>query len=38
MKDQLDRQRGELEEKKNRLESGRPIEEKGGKRKGFSLR
>jgi septin 7 len=37
MKDQLDRQRGELEEKKNRLESGRPLEEKG-KRKGFSLR
>jgi septin 7 len=37
MKDQLDRQRLELEEKKNRLESGRPIEEKG-KRKGFSLR
>ncbi|EYE98646.1 septin AspB [Aspergillus ruber CBS 135680] len=37
MKDQLDRQRGELDEKKGRLESGRPIEEKG-KRKGFSLR
>ncbi|KAL6703374.1 Cell division control protein 3 [Coniothyrium glycines] len=37
MKDQLDRQRGELEEKKARIESGRPIEEKG-KRKGFSLR
>ncbi|KAJ5322515.1 hypothetical protein N7452_010804 [Penicillium brevicompactum] len=37
MKDQLDRQRGELEEKKGRLETGRPIEEKG-KRKGFSLR
>lgn len=38
MKDQLDRQRQELDEKKSRLESGRPIEEKGGKRKGFSLR
>ncbi|RHZ69903.1 hypothetical protein CDV55_106905 [Aspergillus turcosus] len=37
MKDQLERQRQELEEKKARLESGRPIEEKG-KRKGFSLR
>ncbi|KAJ5906370.1 Cell division control protein 3 [Penicillium subrubescens] len=37
MKEQLDRQRQELEEKKARLESGRPIEEKG-KRKGFSLR
>ncbi|KAJ6186239.1 hypothetical protein N7519_007540 [Penicillium mononematosum] len=37
MKDQLDRQRGELEEKKGRLETGRPVEEKG-KRKGFSLR
>ncbi|KAJ5417481.1 uncharacterized protein N7487_001031 [Penicillium crustosum] len=37
MKDQLDRQRGELEDKKGRLETGRPVEEKG-KRKGFSLR
>ncbi|RAH77389.1 Septin B [Aspergillus japonicus CBS 114.51] len=37
MKDQLERQRLELEEKKGRLETGRPIEEKG-KRKGFSLR
>jgi septin 7 len=37
MKDQLDRQRLELEEKKTRIETGRPIEEKG-KRKGFSLR
>ena len=37
MKDQLERQRMELDEKKARLESGRPIEEKG-KRKGFSLR
>ncbi|PLB46040.1 Septin B [Aspergillus steynii IBT 23096] len=37
MKEQLDRQRQELDEKKSRLESGRPIEEKG-KRKGFSLR
>lgn len=37
MKDQLERQRLDLEEKKARIESGRPIEEKG-KRKGFSLR
>ena len=37
MKDQLERQRGDLEEKKARIESGRPLEEKG-KRKGFSLR
>jgi septin 7 len=37
MKEQLDRQRQELEEKKARIESGRPLEEKG-KRKGFSLR
>ena len=37
MKEQLDRQRMELEEKKARVESGRPLEEKG-KRKGFSLR
>ncbi|KAF2127582.1 Septin [Dothidotthia symphoricarpi CBS 119687] len=37
MKDQLDRQRQELEDKKSRVESGRPIE-KEGKRKGFSLR
>ena len=37
MKDQLERQRLELEEKKARVESGRPLEEKG-KRKGFSLR
>jgi septin 7 len=37
MKEQLDRQRAELEEKKTRIEQGRPIEEKG-KRKGFSLR
>lgn len=37
MKDQLERQRQELEEKKARVESGRPIE-KEGKRKGFSLR
>ncbi|KAH8725686.1 Septin-domain-containing protein [Phaeosphaeriaceae sp. PMI808] len=37
MKDQLDRQREELQEKKSRIETGRPIEEKG-KRKGFSLR
>lgn len=38
MKDQLDRQRAELEEKKTRIESGRPIIEEKGKRKGFSLR
>ncbi|UKZ73543.1 hypothetical protein TrVFT333_001190 [Trichoderma virens FT-333] len=37
MKEQLDRQRLELEDKKQRVESGRPIE-KEGKRKGFSLR
>lgn len=37
MKEQLERQRLELEEKKARIESGRPIE-KEGKRKGFSLR
>lgn len=37
MKEQLERQRLELEEKKARVESGRPIE-KEGKRKGFSLR
>jgi len=37
MKDQLEKQRLELEEKKNRLETGRPLEEKKG-RKGFSLR
>ncbi|KAL2189665.1 Septin-domain-containing protein [Thermothelomyces heterothallicus CBS 203.75] len=37
MKEQLERQRLELEEKKARLESGRPLE-KEPKRKGFSLR
>ncbi|KAL7629491.1 Cell division control protein 3 [Parahypoxylon ruwenzoriense] len=37
MKEQLERQRLELEEKKSRVESGRPLE-KEGKRKGFSLR
>jgi septin 7 len=37
MKEQLDRQRLELEEKKSRIESGRPLEEKG-KRNKFSLR
>ncbi|KAI1936805.1 Cell division control protein 3 [Ophidiomyces ophidiicola] len=37
MKEQLERQRLELEEKKSRLESGRPLEDKI-KRKGFSLR
>ncbi|GAO15771.1 hypothetical protein UVI_02043050 [Ustilaginoidea virens] len=37
MKEQLDRQRAELEDKKQRIESGRPVE-KEGKRKGFSLR
>ncbi|KAI1168844.1 Septin-domain-containing protein [Nemania serpens] len=37
MKEQLERQRLELEDKKNRIESGKPIE-KEGKRKGFSLR
>ena len=37
MKEQLERQRLELEEKKVRVESGRPLEDKV-KRKGFSLR
>ncbi len=37
MKEQLERQRLELEEKKARIESGRPLEDKV-KRKGFSLR
>ncbi|KAI1757283.1 Septin-domain-containing protein [Xylaria castorea] len=37
MKEQLERQRLELEDKKTRVESGKPIE-KEGKRKGFSLR
>ncbi|KAK0620359.1 Septin-domain-containing protein [Immersiella caudata] len=37
MKEQLERQRIELEEKKQRVESGRPLE-KETKRKGFSLR
>ncbi|KAI0164667.1 Septin-domain-containing protein [Xylariaceae sp. FL1272] len=37
MKEQLERQRLELEDKKARVESGRPLE-KEGKRKGFSLR
>ena len=36
MKEQLERQRLELEEKKARVESGRPLEKE--KRKGFSLR
>ena len=38
MKDQLEKQRIELEEKRNRIESGRPLEKEGTKRKGFSLR
>ncbi|KAF8453987.1 septin 2 [Terfezia claveryi] len=37
MKDQLEKQRVDLEEKKSRIETGRPLEEKKG-RKGFSLR
>jgi len=37
MKETLDKQRAELEEKKVRIETGRPVEEKG-KKKGFSLR
>lgn len=37
MKEQLEKQRAELEEKKARIETGRPLEEKKG-RKGFSLR
>ncbi|KAF2857543.1 cell division control protein 3/GTP binding protein [Piedraia hortae CBS 480.64] len=38
MKEQLDRQRADLEEKKARLETGRPAEDKGTKKKGFSIR
>jgi septin 7 len=38
MKEALDRQRAELEDKKSRVESGRPLEKEGPKRKGFSLR
>ncbi|KAF2668539.1 septin 2 [Microthyrium microscopicum] len=40
MKDQLDRQRNELEERKVRIETGRPFDDgtKGTKKKGFSLR
>jgi septin 7 len=39
MKEQLDRQRQELEEKKNRIESGRPAVDVPAKKKGgFSLR
>ena len=37
MKDQLERQRQELDDKKSRIESGRPLE-KENKKKGFSLR
>lgn len=37
MKEQLEKQRADLEEKKSRIETGRPLEEKKG-RKGFSLR
>lgn len=37
MKEQLEKQRMELEEKKQRIESGRPLEGTG-KKKGFSLR
>lgn len=37
MKDQLERQRLELDEKKARVESGRPLDEKANKKKGFSL-
>jgi septin 7 len=38
MKEQLDRQKAELEEKKNRIETGRPVDEKQKKKGGFSLR
>jgi septin 7 len=38
MKDQLDRQRADLEEKKVRVESGKPMEGTQGKRGKFSLR
>lgn len=37
MKDQLEKQRAELDDKKSRIESGRPLE-KESKKKGFSLR
>ncbi|KAH7327950.1 cell division/GTP binding protein [Stachybotrys elegans] len=38
MKETLDRQRLDLEDKKQRVESGRPLEKEATKRKGFSLR
>lgn len=38
MKEQLDRQRQELEEKKARIESGRPVDPPAKKKGGFSLR
>jgi len=38
MKKQLDQQRVELEDKKARVESGRPVDEKARKKTGFSLR
>lgn len=37
MKEQLEKQRAELDDKKSRIESGRPLE-KESKKKGFSLR
>src|ERR1700760_488863 len=38
MKDQLERQRADLEERKTRIEQGRPYDDGKGKKKGFSLR
>jgi septin 7 len=38
MKDQLERQRAELEERKSRIETGRPYDDGKTKKKGFSLR
>ena len=38
MKEQLERQRMELDEKKSRIESGRPLDDKSTKKKGFSIR
>lgn len=38
MKDQLDKQRLDLEDKRQRIESGRPMEKEGTKKKGFSIR
>lgn len=37
MKDALDKQRSDLEERKRRLESGRPMTPEKSKKKGFSF-